>query len=90
MQLIEKRPEQWYQNPLSGQYSNILLKIYNGKHEDSSFNIEKSVEIGQEMMIDFQESLPDGFREKHSSRLVTMSEVKIKKRIAEAKPVYNT
>ena len=42
------------------------------------------------MMIDFQESLPDGFREKLSSRLVTMSEVKIKKRIAEAKPVYNT
>ena len=42
------------------------------------------------MMIDFQESLPDGFREKLSSRLVTMSEVKIKKWIAEAKLVYNT
>ena len=42
------------------------------------------------MMIEFQESLPDGFREKLSSRLVTMSEVKIKKRIAEAKLVYNT
>ena len=42
------------------------------------------------MMIEFQKSLPDGFREKLSSRVVTMSEAKIKKRIAEAKPVYNT
>ena len=40
------------------------------------------------MMIEFQESLPDGFREKLSSRVVTMSEAKIKKRIAEAKPVH--
>ena len=59
--------------------ANVLVNIYNGEEAGENVNVNKSFEIGMNYMNEFQEKLPEGFREKMSTRVVTMAEGKKKK-----------
>ena len=53
--------------------ANILVNIYNGEEAGDNVNANKSLEIGIDQMNKFQESLPEGFRVKLSTKVVTMA-----------------
>ena len=51
-----------------------LVNIYTGEEVADNINVHKSIEIGNQQLTDFQNSLPEGFREKLSSKVTTMAE----------------
>ena len=53
--------------------ANILVNIYNEEEAGENVNVNKSSEIGIDQMNKFQESLPEGFRVKLSTKVVTMA-----------------
>ena len=52
--------------------ANTVVNIYTGEVSDESVNVNKAFEIGTEQLKKFHESLPEGFRERLSSKVVTM------------------
>ena len=54
-----------------------MVNIWSGEEAAEEVNLNKSVEIGLCQMKEYQESLPEGFRERLSTKVITMaSEVK--------------
>ena len=51
-----------------------LANIYTGEEAHKDVNVNKAVEIGQKQMAVFCASLPQGFRERLSTKVVTMAE----------------
>ena len=66
----------------------ILCNIYTGEESDDKANPHKSVEIGTEQMIQFQHSLPEGFRNTISNVICTMKKGKQQKK--EIVELYNS
>ena len=60
--------------------SNSFVNINTGEEAYEKVKVNKAVEMGKEKLKKFQESLPEGFRERLSSTVVTMSEAKSKKK----------
>ena len=52
---------------------NKLVNIYDGEEAGEKVNVTRSVEIGEQQMITFQESLPEGFRATLSTKVVNMT-----------------
>ena len=50
-----------------------LVNPVTGKRASSNVNVQNSKEIGDKMVQNFRESLPDGFHNKISSKIVTMA-----------------
>ena len=59
-----------------------LVNIYTGEEAANNVNVDKSIEIGNQQYIQFQNSLPEGFRERLSSKVTTMAEGKKTKKNA--------
>ena len=59
---------------------NKLVNIYSGEESEDSVNVNKAIDIGSKQFKEFQESLPDGFRKPLSSKVVTMTSRKDKKK----------
>ena len=59
-----------------------LVNIYTGEEAADNVNVNKSIEIGNQQLTHFQNSLPEGFREKLSSKVTTMAEGKKQKKSA--------
>ena len=53
--------------------TNKLVNIYDGEEAGENVNVNRSQEIGEEQMIKFQESLPEGFHATLSTKIVTMA-----------------
>ena len=60
--------------------ANTLVNIYTGEESEDNGNVNKAREIGTDQMKKFQESLPEGFRERLSSKVVTMTVPRGKKK----------
>ena len=50
-----------------------LVNPVTGKRASPNVNVQNSKEIGDKMVQDFRKSLPDGFHNKISSKIVTMA-----------------
>ena len=68
---------------------NTLVNIYTGEEVGEDVNVNKAVEIGQKQMKEFCSSLPQGFRDRLSTKVVTMAESKKTKQISVVAP-FNT
>ena len=66
-----------------------LVNIYTGEEECEKSNVERLIEIGKNQLADFQNNLPEGFRERLSSKVITMTEGKKTKKAVD-KPSFNT
>ena len=69
---------------------NVLYNIYTGETCTEIANVTRSYEIGTEMMLEFNESLPEGFRSRLSNKVITMAKSKKPKKKDETNEVYNT
>ena len=70
--------------------SNVLVNIYIGEESTKSVNVNKTAEIGNKQMDEFQDNLPDAFRKTLTTKVVLMTSLKDKKTIQEAeKGDYN-
>ena len=58
------------------------MNIYTGEEAADNINVHKSIEIRNQQLTDFQNSLPEGFKEKLSSKVTTMAEGKKQKKSA--------
>ena len=56
--------------------SSLFFNIYTGETVGGKCNVNKSVDIGVQQMNQFKESLPLGFRNKLSTKVVTMAQIK--------------
>ena len=65
-----------------------VCNIYTGETAPSDININKSVILGEKMMLEFQNKLPEGFKATISRCVVPMSVKKAKSNAAT--PEYNT
>ena len=68
---------------------NTLVNIYTGEEVGEDVNVNKAVEIGQKQMKEFCSSLPQGFRERLSTKVKSMAESKKTKQISVVAP-FNT
>ena len=55
--------------------SSLFFNIYTGETVGGKCNVNKSVDIGVQQMNQFKESLPLGFRNKLSTKVVTMAQI---------------
>ena len=69
--------------------SGLFFNIYTGETVGGKCNVNRSVAIGVHQMNEFKQSLPLGFRNKLSSKVVTMAQIS-KKGKDEIVEVYNT
>ena len=69
---------------------NVLYNIYTGETCTEIANVTRSYEIGTEMMLEFNESLPEGFRSRLSNKVITMAKSTKPKKKDETNEVYNT
>ena len=53
---------------------NMLVNIYTGQEAGENVNVNKALEIGTGEMNNFQASIPEGFRARLSTKMVTMAE----------------
>ena len=53
-----------------------LVNIYTGEEDGEHVNVSKAVEIEQKQMVQFCGSLPQGFRKRLSTKVVTMADSK--------------
>ena len=59
---------------------NKLVNIYSGEVSEDFVNVNKAVEIGNSLLTAFKESLPNGFRKPLSSKVVSMTSSRDKRR----------
>ena len=59
--------------------SNKLLNIYTGEDTDGNVNVDDAVDIGTKEMKHFKNKLPEGFRDRLSTKVKTMSAKKGRK-----------
>ena len=57
-----------------------LVNIYTGEESADNVNVFNAIEIGKQQLTQFQNSLPEGFRDKLSSKVTTMAEGKKNKK----------
>ena len=60
--------------------SNVMVNIYTGEESDKSTNVYKAAEMSEEQMQQFQNELPDGFRNTLTTKVVLMTSAKDKKK----------
>ena len=65
------------------------MNIYTGEEAGDNVNVNKPIEIGNQQLIQFQHSLPEDFRERLSSKVITMANGKKNKKGA-IKESFNT
>ena len=49
------------------------MNIFTGKESDSKVNVHDARKLGEELMKSFRLKLPEGFRDKISSTVITMA-----------------
>ena len=72
---------------MTSQNPTVLINIYTGEISPDKRNVDKSVEIGNKQMKEFQESLPDGIYATLPKKVVTKENKKTKAKVVK---VYNT
>ena len=72
---------------MTSQDPTVLINIYTGEISPDKRNVDKSVEIRNKQMKEFQESLPDGFYATLPKKVITMGNKNTKAKVVE---VYNT
>ena len=64
-----------------------LVSIYAGKEASENVNVTKPVNIGIQLMIEFQQNLSEWFHERLSSNVIKMSERKKIKNLETINPL---
>ena len=62
---------------------NVLCNIYTGETSTEKANVIRSYEIDTEMMLEFNDNLPEGFRSRLSNKVITMAKSKKPKKKVE-------
>ena len=57
-----------------------MINIYTGEESDDKTNVHEAKQIGEAEMKKFKEKLPEGFRERLSTNVKTMSSPKVTKK----------
>ena len=53
--------------------SDVLINVFTGEVSESNVNVNKSIEIAVEQLEKFKKTLPDGFRDRISSKVMLMT-----------------
>ena len=60
--------------------SDMLVNIHSGEESTDCVNVNEALRIGSNLLSEFQESLPSGFRKPLYSKVMTMTSCKDKKK----------
>lgn len=77
-------------NPLDpSQHKGVLINIISGRLAPSTVNVDRSLSIGQELLVTFESSWPAGFYATLPRKVVTMLSMRKKIKVGNI-PVYDT